>query len=381
MIALTGQGSGTTLSIATLPVWQGVQARPGIRASQPFSLGFAGPGPIRQTTAPEIVAAVLDGYADESYTFLTKPPGSSAWADSLGDSKIEAVLRHCGGKRPGSILEIGAGSAYVAERLIARFDGPAYTIVDPAVRAAPHPVRLVRDYFPAADLAGERFDLIIGFNCLEHVPDPVAVLRAAGRCLAPGGAVLMSYPDVESGLADGDLNILMHEHLTYFTEQSSRWAAAAAGLSVAALERQDGGIVAVLEPAVPPPPADLVEEPLIRRAGGSLQALLDGCGSAIRACLDGGGAIGFHGATNGLNSFLALTGLGDHPAIRVYDGDDSKVGMFLPACAAPILPSRDPSYPANDRVYVSAVTFLPAITRFAAQCHRLAPERLRPLTA
>ncbi|BAE48885.1 class I SAM-dependent methyltransferase [Paramagnetospirillum magneticum] len=381
-LVLSGTGPGLTLSIADLPLWQGVRKEPGVQRRFPFRLGFAGPGPIRQTTEAEVVAEVLRSYAGDDYAFLTKPPGASAWADSLGDAKVAAVMENWTGQPPRAILEVGAGSTYVGEKLLARFgEGPSYTIVDPAVRDQGGPIQVVSDYFPAPALEGRRFDLIIGFNCLEHVPDPVAVLAAARRHLAPGGLVLMTYPDTEQNLNEGDINALMHEHLSYFTERSSRWAAQAAGLAVRGLERRAGAFVAVLEHPPEPlaPPQDLWEEDLLRRAAEMLNSLLLRTGGEIAARLEAGETVAFHGATNGLNSFLALTGLGSHPAIRVFDGDDSKVGQFLPACPTPILGSGDPSYPGHDAIYVSAVTFLPAIRRFAQQVHGLPAERLLPL--
>lgn len=381
-VVLSGAGHDLTLSIGGLPLWQGVRREPGVHRHFPFRLGFTGPGPIRQTTEAEVVAEVLKSYAEDDYAFLTKPPGASAWADSLGDSKVAAVMENWTGQPPRTILEMGAGSTYVGEKLLGRFGTePSYTIVDPAVREGGGRIEVVRDYFPTPALQGRRFDLIIGFNCLEHVPDPVSVLAAARQHLAPDGLVLMTYPDTEQNLAEGDINALMHEHLTYFTERSSCWAAQAAGLAVRGLERRAGAFVAVLGHPPEPleHPGNLWEEDLLRRAAQALDSLLRRTGGEIAARLQRGETVAFHGATNGLNSFLSLTGLGSHPAIRVFDGDDSKVGQFLPVCPTPILSSSDQSYPAHDAIYVSAVTFLPAIRRFAQQVHGLPAERLLPL--
>ncbi|MDI7201798.1 hypothetical protein QMM85_17325, partial [Leptospira santarosai] len=77
--------------------------------------------------------------------------------------------------------------------------------------------------------------------------------------------------------------------------------------------------------------------------------------------------IGFHGATHGLNSFLHLTGLGDCPSIRLYDGDKSKVGMFLPACRHAVLSTESESYVNNDLIVVSAMSFFPEIKKFALE--------------
>lgn len=380
-VRLSGAGAGLTLSIEELPLWQGVRRQPGPPVRLPFRLGLAEPGPIRQTTEAEVVERVLASYAGDEYSFLTKPPGSSAWANSLGDTKAAHVLGNWSGPPPRAVLEVGAGSTYVAEKLRPAFGGAAYTIVDPALREAEAPVELVRDYFPCAALEGRRFDLIIGFNCLEHVPDPVGFLRVAGRALAPGGRVLMTYPDAEINMVEGDINALMHEHLNYFTESSSLWAFQAAGLVPERLDRHEGALIAVLtrRPDLPPPAGELREETLLRHAAETLDALFRTCGADVARRLDQGESVAFHGATNGLNSFLSLTGLGAHPRIRIYDGDDTKVGMFLPTCPHPIASSADPAYASHHVVYVSAVTFLRPILRFAAEVHGLPADRLKPL--
>lgn len=42
-----------------------------------------------------------------------------------------------------------------------------------------------------------RFDLILMLNLIEHVADPVAVLRHAGRLLRPGGVILLQTPNYD----------------------------------------------------------------------------------------------------------------------------------------------------------------------------------------
>lgn len=42
-----------------------------------------------------------------------------------------------------------------------------------------------------------RFDVVTTFHTLEHVGDPVAMARAAARCLRPGGRLLLSVPNRE----------------------------------------------------------------------------------------------------------------------------------------------------------------------------------------
>ena len=75
----------------------------------------------------------------------------------------------------------------------------------------------------------------------------------------------------------------------------------------------------------------------------------------------------FHGATHGLNSFFSMTGLGSHPNIRLYDGDASKEGHYLPACLTPIMSPMDKSYGENSLLVISAMSFYEQIKKLAVE--------------
>ena len=97
----------------------------------------------------------------------------------------------------------------------------------------------------AASVEGGADAVLLG-NVIEHVADPVAVLRAAARCLdrssVPAPVVVVSVPnvahaDVRLALASGrwtyrDTGILDRTHLHFFTAARLAEAAAAAGLDV-----------------------------------------------------------------------------------------------------------------------------------------------------
>lgn len=378
------QGAGRpSLFIPDLPVWQGMRRQPGVAASHSFRLGFEGIGPLRQLTTPDFLAKIINGYAAEDYSFLTAPPGYGVWSNTLGDRKAEAVVRYGGNRKPGSVLEVGAGSTYVGEKLRTLLPSiRSYVAVDPAIAGSAPGVEVVRGYFPAPELEGRHFDLILGFHCLEHMPSPEGLLRDAAGALTETGAIIMTFPDTEAALERGDPNVVMHEHLTYFTRASVSWVAAQAGLRVAMLESSNDlltvmfvrgeGVEAV---------AGLPETGLLVRAATALTGLVEQRGQEIADLLDQGHIVAFHGATNGLNNFLHLTKLGGHPGVRLFDGDAAKHGLFLPACAAPVGDPKDPAYAEAGVIFVSALSFFDAIVSGATQTHTMAAERLRRLEA
>lgn len=81
----------------------------------------------------------------------------------------------------------------------------------------------------------------------------------------------------------------------------------------------------------------------------------------IRQALEIGDTIAFHGATNGLNNFLFLSGLSDFDGFLLFDGDDNKTGKYLPTCRTSIRNAKDDSYKKVDRVFISAGTFFDEI--------------------
>ena len=97
-------------------------------------------------------------------------------------------------RAPRSILEVGVGEAHVARRVRDRYPEARFVGIDlPDDELAGHwASQGVPGLF--ADIArlpfpDRSFDLVLGIEVLEHVPDPSAALRELGR-LATGDVVL-----------------------------------------------------------------------------------------------------------------------------------------------------------------------------------------------
>jgi 2-polyprenyl-3-methyl-5-hydroxy-6-metoxy-1,4-benzoquinol methylase len=134
------------------------------------------------------------------------------------------------------VLDVGCATGYLARALAERgctvsgveFDAEA------AEEARPHLERLVIGDLETMDMAeafgDDRFDVIVFGDVLEHLRNPLPVLRGAKALLADRGSVVASIPNVAHGsvrlaLLAGrfdyqDLGLLDATHVRFFTRSS-----------------------------------------------------------------------------------------------------------------------------------------------------------------
>ncbi|HZO37429.1 MAG TPA: class I SAM-dependent methyltransferase [Solirubrobacteraceae bacterium] len=100
-----------------------------------------------------------------------------------------------------ALLDVGCGTAWLADHF------PAYTGIDgspDAVATAQAKGRSVQlgDVDAPLPFADASFDAVVCKDLLEHVGDPVAVVREVHRVLRPGGRVFASSPDAQRWVWD-----------------------------------------------------------------------------------------------------------------------------------------------------------------------------------
>ena len=148
------------------------------------------------------------------------------------------------------VLDVGCGSGVHGAELkrIHQHNVTGVDLSEESIRrastrlAAAHVADITRpEDYPFA--SGPGFDVILFSDILEHIYDPVTVLRSHLKLLKPGGYVLISLPNVaiwnvRLELLFGrfryqDTGTLDRTHIRFFTRRSFRELLASCGLEVA----------------------------------------------------------------------------------------------------------------------------------------------------
>lgn len=187
----------------------------------------------------------------------------------MAETLIETV-----GEVSGDVLDFGCGKSLVMSHVVAR-----------APDARVHLFDVSRDYVSfwdtfvprdrqacfemPADWA-DKFPLVTSFFALEHVPDPVAQLRAMRRVLAPDGRLYVIVPDMYSvNVAD----MVVIDHVQHYSDASMAAAMAQAGLQLDAAHHDRHAQAVIYEGS---PVADGAVQPP-RPASGVVAATVSQC--------------------------------------------------------------------------------------------------------
>ena len=159
-------------------------------------------------------------------------------------------------RSPGRVLDVGCGTGLFLA--VARRRGWEPFGIDESIEATRH----ARDHFGLEPWVGEfeslgemdeTFDLVTGWDVIEHSRRPAELARATQRCLAPDGMVALSTPNQRSildlvggliyRLSAGRITLplekfYIEQHFLYFTPSSLTECLARGGLETFLLERE-----------------------------------------------------------------------------------------------------------------------------------------------
>src|SRR5215204_6096452 len=151
---------------------------------------------------------------------------------------LQTVSKFAAGKR---LLDVGAASGILLEEAgKLGFKGEG---VEPsghlAARAVERGLNVHLGTFPHPAVTGP-YDVITLVDVIEHVPDPVQLLRDIAEHLAPKGVGVLTTPDVEALAARVLGSRWWHfrvAHIGYFSQRTIINALSAAGLEVVKIKR------------------------------------------------------------------------------------------------------------------------------------------------
>lgn len=278
-------------------------------------------GHVQKDVGPEYQAH-LDGVYRVAYTL----PGGGR-KSNISNGKVvsrektlaETLASLLGTKSEGAVLDVGTGTGYFLAALseeLPHFDIVGYDLnneKEELIRA-----NGATDFYSGSlENIPKKFDLITLNHVLEHLPEPVTVLKQASALLKPDGYLAVVVPCFKSVYTD----FFFLEHCSHFTESSLNLVSALAGLSI--VDRMEGKLGRVeigfisrrSEKATSASPVEAVEW------SQSLPEFIRGFGSQRKV-----GVFGLNGAGMWLGAVLK-----DHLSFFV-DEDPSKQGTTFAEC-------------------------------------------------
>lgn len=128
-------------------------------------------------------------------------PGDDAGEFGVDLERHLAAYRYASDRAPGrTVLDAGSGEGYGAAMLARVARRVVGVDRAEATAIAAERYRQPRLEFRSGDLArlaelGERFELVVSFQVIEHLPDPAGFLATLARCTAPGGEIVVTTPN------------------------------------------------------------------------------------------------------------------------------------------------------------------------------------------
>lgn len=263
------------------------------------------------------------------------------------------------------VLEIASNDGSLMRRL--NDSGLQSVGIDPAANltaaAAGKGLAVLTGYFPDTRPEGT-FDAIVAMNVAAHTPDPLTFMKGIAAALSPGGIALVQTSQAWM-ISRGEFDTVYHEHYSFFSVNSMRRLADAAGLVLSKVDlvsvhgtsflfslRHPGQKPLALSPsgpfAVPRPdahPSSLASnfdtsdaEQDFAQFSTRVHGLLRDVSSRVAAYRAAGYGVALVGVAAKALTFVHAAKL--DPDVY-FDEASMKIGRYVPGASTPIAPLGD----------------------------------------
>lgn len=274
---------------------------------------------------------------------------SSAYFDAYLNQRVRDLVERQG-LRNSSIVEVGCGKGEFLRKLVNFPDaGNRGFGFDPSYEGPendPDGRIVFRRCYYDDSCSGVAADAVVCRHVIEHVPEPLALLRAVRAALAhsPGARVFFETPCVEWILRNRVVWDFFYEHCSLFSAGSLSRAFRLAGFAVESVEHIFGGQYLWLEARLgeaAPPAQSHPETAALAREYGAEEALLRHTWRARLSKLKARGKVALWGAAAKGATFANLIDPDCALIDCVVDLNPNKQGRFIPGTGHPIVAPSD----------------------------------------
>lgn len=159
---------------------------------------------------------------DKTYS-LGSNPSVPLGVGSIQTKIMNSVLKELelfNNKKEFKVVEVGCGEGYLLNELDKLdWSVKGYEISPTAQKANDtFNIDVVQDYFKYEE--GKMYDLVFSYNVLEHIIDLEEFIKDGYKSLEENGVFCHIVPNCDSMLKQGNLRLLSHQHVNYFTPES-----------------------------------------------------------------------------------------------------------------------------------------------------------------